>query len=454
MHIGGVALFKGPAPDHRELLAHVEHRLDVVPRFRQKLADLPFGLIRPWWIDDPDFNLDYHMRRSSLPRPGTQKQLQTMVGRIFSQRLDRARPLWEMYVVEGLEGDRFALFTKAHHALVDGISGVDLASVILDIDPEPVEPDNQLEPWLRHPAPSRADLLARGIIDSLRTPVALAEEAFAALAYPTRLRHRVRTLTEALGSVGSQLLDPAPALPLNGPIGPHRRFESRHVSLDAVKEIKRRHDATVNDVVLATVTGALRSWLQGRGTDTEGLEVRALVPVNLRGENERGLLGNRVALLRASLPVYEDDPDKRLTIVKSTMSELKRSRQLAAAETIIELSDFAPPTILAQASRLNFSTRLFNLIVTNVPGPQVPLYLLGRELETIAPIAFLPEGHGLAVAIFSYNGTISFGLLGDRERMYDLDTLAEGLEASIDAWDATAGPSGRAKGGPRPAPVG
>jgi WS/DGAT/MGAT family acyltransferase len=291
------------------------------------------------------------------------------------------------------------------------------------------------------------------LLDSLRTPVALAEETFAALAYPTRLRHRLGTLTEALSSVGSQLLDPAPVLPLNGPIGPHRRFESRHVSLDAVKEIKRRHDATVNDVVLATVTGALRSWLQGRGIDTESLEVRALVPVNLRGENERGLLGNRVALLRASLPVYEDDPDKRLTIVKSTMSELKRSRQLAAAETIIELSDFAPPTILAQASRLNFSTRLFNLIVTNVPGPQVPLYLLGRELETIAPVAFLPEGHGLAVAIFSYNGTISFGLLGDRERMYDLDTLAEGLEASMDAWDATAGPSGRAKGGPRPAPV-
>jgi diacylglycerol O-acyltransferase len=454
MHIGGVAVFQGPAPDHRELLEHVERRLELVPRFRQKLTQLPFGLIRPWWVDDPDFNLDYHLRRSSLPRPGTRRQLQTMVARIFSQRLDRARPLWEMYLVEGLEDDRFALITKAHHALVDGISGVDLASVILDAKPEPAQAEHR-EPWLRHPAPSRAELLARGALDGLRTPMALAEEAVAALAYPSRLRHRLSTLGEALGSLGSQLLDPAPDLPLNGPIGPHRRFETCDVSLEAIREVKNRAGATVNDVVLATVTGALRSWFEGRGIDTERLEVRALVPVNLRSEDDRGLLGNRLALLRASLPVYEADADARLERVKEMMSELKRSRQLAAAQTIIGLNAFAPPTILAQAARLNFSTRLFNLIVTNVPGPQLPLYLLGRELETIAPVAFLPNGHGLSIAIFSYNGTVSFGLLGDRERMHDLDALAEGLEASLDEWGGggTGSPK-RPKARRRPAPVG
>ncbi|HWD65781.1 MAG TPA: wax ester/triacylglycerol synthase family O-acyltransferase [Solirubrobacteraceae bacterium] len=429
MHIGGVAVFEGPAPDHDEVLAHIERRLSMVPRFRQKLAQPPLGLTRPWWIDDPDFNLDYHLRRSSLPRPGGQRQLQTLVGRLFSQRLDRERPLWEMYLVEGLEDGRFALITKAHHALVDGISGVDLASVILDVQPEPA--DMPVQPWLRHPGPPRAELLAREVSGLLRTPLALAQEAGSQVLYPSRFRHRWRTLTRTAESLGSQLLDPAPALPLNGPIGPHRRFAARHLSLDEVKAIKNRENATINDVVLTVVTGALRHWLESRGVETEGLEVRALVPVNRRTETERGLLGNRIALLRASLPVYEDSPTLRLRTVRDRMNELKRSRQLAAADTIIGLSSFAPPTILAQASRLNFSTRLFNLIVTNVPGPQLPIYLLGRELESMAPVAFLPTDHALSIAIFSYNGTITFGLLGDYERMGDIDDLADALQQAL-----------------------
>ncbi len=457
MHIGGVAVFKGQAPNHKELLAHVQQRLDLVPRFRHKLVEPPLGFARPWWIDDPDFNLDYHLRRSSLPRPGGKRQLQTLVGRIFSQRLDRARPLWEMYLVEGLEDGRFALITKAHHALVDGISGVDLASVILDVEPEPAERDSDAEPWLPTPAPTRAELLARSALDVVRTPIALAQEATSQFLYPSRLRSQWRTMSRAATSVGSQLLDPAPDLPLNGPIGPHRRFEARHLSLPQVREIKDAAGATVNDVVLATVTGALRVWLQSRSIDTEGVEVRALVPVNLRADNERGLLGNRIALLRAPLPVYEDDPAKRLQIVRQTMKELKRSRQLAAAQTIIDLSHFAPPTILAQASRLNFSTRLFNLIVTNVPGPQLPLYLLGSELESIAPVAFLPSDHALAIAIFSYNGMISFGLLGDYERMYDIEALADGLELSLQELDPKQSSGKRSGAGgskrKRPAPV-
>jgi WS/DGAT/MGAT family acyltransferase len=459
MHIGGVAVFEGLAPDHDQLRAHIERRLSLVPRFRQKLADAPLGLTRPWWIDDPDFNLDYHLRRSSLPRPGGRRQLETLVSRLFSQRLDRGRPLWEMYLVEGLEDGQFALITKAHHALVDGISGVDLASVILDIAPEPA--DIQGEPWVRHPGPPRAELLARAVSEVLRTPLALAQEATSQLLYPSRIRHRWRTLTRTAGTLGSQLLDPAPVLPLNGPIGPHRRFAARHISLDEVKEVKERESATVNDVVLAIVTGALRDWLESHGVDTESLEVRALVPVNRRTAGDRGLLGNRLAVLRASLPVFEDSPTQRLRMVRDRMKELKHSRQLAAAETIVGLSGFAPPTILAQASRLNFSTRLFNLIVTNVPGPQLPLYLLGRELESIAPVAFLPTDHGLSIAIFSYNGTITFGLLGDYERMGDIDELADALQVSLQELRADghtgSGPGSggsRGRGPKRTAPVG
>ncbi len=438
MHIGGVAVFEGPAPAQAELLAHIERRLELVPRFRQRLASAPLPLARPWWVDDPDFNLDYHLRRSSLARPGGPRQLQAMVARVFSQRLDRARPLWEMYLVEGFEGGRFVLITKVHHALVDGISGLDLASVILDTDPEPEpRPPDAGGRWLRHPAPSRAELTLRAAIDGLRAPIALASEAAGLLMYPRRPGYRLSTLARTAQSVGSQLLDPAPRLPLNGSIGPHRRFEMRHFSLERVRHVKERVDATVNDVVLAIVTGALRSWLSERSVDLDGLAVRALVPVSLRSDADRGLLGNRLAVVRATLPVGVADPGERLTLIRDAMAELKRSRHLAAARTIIDLSDFAPPTILAQASRLNFSTRLFNLIVTNVPGPQQPLYLRGRRMQTITPVAFLPPGHGLSVAAFSYDGTVSFGLLGDLELLHDLGVFADGLEAALADLDSS-----------------
>jgi WS/DGAT/MGAT family acyltransferase len=431
MHIGGVSVFEGPAPEHEELREHIWERLGLVPRFRQRLAEPPVALTRPWWVDDPEFNLDYHLRRTALPWPGGEEQLKGLVARIFSQRLDRGKPLWEMYVVEGLEGDRFALITKAHHALVDGISGVDLASVIMDTRPEPVPVGGAVAAFERHPAPSRAELIVRTVAQTARTPLSLAHYAAGAALYPQRLTRAATKVAAALGAMGWELLNPAPSVPLNGPIGPHRRFETRDLSFADVHRVKQHYEATINDVVLAASTGALRRWLTARGVRTEGLELRALVPVNLRSEEERGLLGNRVALLRASLPVYAEDPEQRLLLVRDAMRRAKRSRQLMAAQTIVGLSDFALPTILAQASRLNFSTRLFNLIITNVPGPQIPLYLLGRELKMISPVAFLPRGHALSIAVFSYSGVISFGLLGDYDRMYDLKLVGEGLEESL-----------------------
>jgi WS/DGAT/MGAT family acyltransferase len=417
MHIGGVSVFDGPAPEHEELREHIRRRLILVPRFRQRLAEPPLALTRPWWVDDPEFNIDYHLRRTALPWPGGADQLKALIARVFSQRLDRGKPLWEMYIVEGLEEDRFALITKVHHALVDGISGVDIASVIMDTRAEPAPGDRAAAPFERHPAPSRAELLAH--------------YAAGGALYPRRLSRAATQVTAALGAMGWELLNPAPRLPLNGPIGPHRRYEGRDLSFDEVHRIKQRYDATINDVVLAVATGALGEWLRARGVRTEGLDLRALVPVNLRGDEERGLLGNRVALLRATLPIYASDPEQRVKLVRDEMRRAKRSSQLMAAQTIIGLSDFALPTILAQASRLNFSTRLFNLIITNVPGPQFPLYLLGRELKSIAPVAFLPKGHALSIAVFSYNGLITFGLLGDYDRMYDLELIADGLERSL-----------------------
>jgi diacylglycerol O-acyltransferase len=469
MHIGGVLVFDGPAPAHHELADHIEQRLALVPRFRQRLAAPPFGVWRPFWVEDPDFELDYHLRRAALPSPGGERQLAQLVAQVFSERLDRRRPLWEMYVVEGLRGDRFALITKTHHALVDGIASVDLASVILDMTPQPPGAGEHRREvaaqgaevgapqrlgiasgdsarWSRPipaepgPMPSRAQLLAAALADAARGPAALAQFLVrGGLFYPRHLLRELAKVGASLGEIGWELLNPAPRVPLNGPIGEHRRYELRRVSLERVRALKRCYGATVNDVVLAVATGALRRWLLSRGVRTRGLELRALVPVNLRTDAERGLLGNRVALLRAPLPVYASDPVHRLERVRDAMRELKRSGQLAAAQTIIELSDFAPPTVLAQASRLNFSPRLFNLIITNVPGPQFPLYLLGRRLATLGPVAFLPEGHGLSIAVFSYDGQLAFGLLGDYDRLDDLDLLATGITESLQELCAAAG---------------
>jgi len=316
MHIGAVSLFTGPVPEHEELREHISERLGLVPRFRQRLADSPIPLMRPWWVDDPGFNLDYHLRRTALPAPGGRTQLKALVARVFSQRLDRGKPLWEMWVVEALEEGRFALITKAHHALVDGISGVDLASVIMDTAPDPVPIAGAVAAFERHPAPSRAELLVRTAAEAARLPVTLGQYAAGSLLYPQRLPRTLAKVGAAVASIGRELLAPAPEVPLNGHTGPYRRYDFRDLSFAEVHDVKQRYEATINDVVLAAATGALRRWLLGRRLAPEGLELRALVPVNLRSDQERGLLGNRVALLRATLPVFAEDPEERLLLVR------------------------------------------------------------------------------------------------------------------------------------------
>jgi diacylglycerol O-acyltransferase / wax synthase len=430
MHIGGILIFEGPPPRYVDLVEHVRGKLDKVPRFRQRLVVPPLEAGRPLWADDVNFNLSYHIRHTALPEPGGEAQLKRLAARVFSQQLDRSKPLWEMWLVQGLERDRFALLTKTHHAAVDGIAGVDIGTVLFDLEPIP-EPAPVEDGWRPQASPSTTDLIARGATELAVAPLKLAERAVDVVRHPESAARRVVEALEGVGEIAGAFADPAPDVPLNQEIGPHRRFTWSRSELATFKQIKDSLGGTVNDVVLAVVTGALRKWLHSRGIRTEGLELRALVPVSIRSADERGELGNKLAAMRGPLPVYVEDPARRLRVVSEQMEGLKRSKQALGAEVISRFNDFAPPTLLAQAARINFSTRLFNMIVTNVPGPQMPLYVLGRQLEEVFPVAFLPQNHAMAIAIMSYNGRVCFGLLADYDSIEDVEIIAEGIDESL-----------------------
>jgi WS/DGAT/MGAT family acyltransferase len=431
MHIGGLIIVEGPPPATSELLEQIRLRLHLVPRYRHKLAYTVLDSGRPVWVDDPSFNLEYHIRHTALPTPGGWEQLCSLTARIFSQQLDRSKPLWEMWLIEGLEDDRFALITKTHHSVIDGIAGVDLATVLFDLSPEPPPIRHSGRPWKPHSEPRTPELVAAGLRGAARAAFALAEGAVDAVAHPDHTLTRAREAAEGLGEVIWAGLNPAPETPLNVPIGPHRRFFGIACELDDFKTVKNAFGGTVNDVVLAVVTGALRTFLISRGRRTEGLELRALVPVSVRVDDEHGEGGNRLVAMRGPLPVYIADPIQRLRFVSHAMDGLKVSKQAVGAEVIAGAQNFAPPTLLAQASRLNFSTRLFNLIVTNIPGTQFPLYVLGREMLEAYPVAFLPENHGLAIAIMSYNGQMNFGLLGDFDVLPDIDEISANISEEL-----------------------
>ncbi len=431
MHVGGLTIFEGPPPSLDQFLEQIRSRLHLVPRYRHRLAHMAIDSGRPLWVDDPTFNLEYHVRHTALPAPGGWEQLRQLTARIFSQQLDRAKPLWELWLIEGLEDNRFALISKNHHSLIDGISGVDLATVLFDIEPVPRPVAHSGRPWQPRPEPGTVSLIAAGVRGALRAGIELAEGAIDAVAHPDRAVSNVREAAEGVGEVAWAVLNPAPATPLNVEIGPHRRFVGVPCALEEFKAVKNEFGGTVNDVVLSVVTGALREFLISRGVRTAGVELRALVPVSTRREDERHHLGNRLVAMRAPLPVYIPDPLQRLRFIKRAMDGLKESKQAVGADVIAGAQNFAPPTILAQASRLNFSTRLFNLLVTNVPGPQFPLYVMGREMEQAYPVAFLPKNHALAIAIMSYRGQMNFGLLGDYDALPDIDAIGESIRGEL-----------------------
>ena len=428
MHVGGIALFEGDAPDYDDVLEMISRRLQHVPRFRQKLATIPLGLGRPVWVDDPHFHLEYHVRHTALPAPGSRAKLNSLVARVMSQQLDRAKPLWEIWFAEGLAGNRFALISKTHHSLVDGISGTDIMSVLLD--PSPEAPEIERDDW--HPGiePSSDQLMVEALRERLTSPTEVMRSVQSAAGdpatFPGRLIGSLRALGEWLGSGFA-----APASSLNRPIGPHRRFETVNVPLDDLKRIKNAFGGTVNDVVLTVVSGGLRRLLMGRGEPVDNLELRAMVPVSVRADHQRGSLGNLVANVWATLPIYEPDPLERLQVISESMTDLKSSGQAVGAQLLTSLGEFAPPTIVAQASRLVARQRAFNLVITNVPGPQIPLYTLGREMLEVYPVLPLSGNTTLGVALLSYNGSVGFGLLGDYETTEDIGELAEGIEKSV-----------------------
>lgn len=429
MHVASTAIFAGPAPEIRELREHISSRLHLVPRFRQKLRFVPYGQGRPIWVDDPQFNLDYHVRHTALPEPGSEQQLRTLAARVFSQRLDRWKPLWEMWLVDDLSGGRFAIITKSHHCLVDGVSGMDVTTVLFDAEPDPA-PVAEPEPWVAAPEPSESEILARALFERATAPAEALRGARALLRRPRKAAGAVVDGLESIGALARAGIA-APSSPFNVEISPYRRFAWVRADLAEFKRIKDTVGGTVNDVVIAAVAGALGRFLRARGHATAELELKAMVPISVRHADERGDLGNKVSAMYASLPVGIEDPAARLRAVSAGMGDLKESKQAVGASLLTDLADFAPTTILGQAGRMQSRQRFFNMVVTNVPGPQFSLYLMGRKLKAVFPMVPLAKRQGVCFGIMSYDGQVNFGLIGDYEAMADLDSLARDLSESI-----------------------
>jgi diacylglycerol O-acyltransferase len=446
MHVASVTIFEGPPPSYQDLVGHIESRLALVPRYRQKLRFVPLNQGRPVWVDDPHFNIEYHVRATALPPPGSEEQLKRLAGRVFAQQLDRTKPLWEIWLVQGVhragespdQAERFALLSKTHHCLVDGIAGVDITAVMFDTDREPETAPARGPAWVPRPEPTSAQLLGEALIERATAPAEIVRSVRAVVRAPRRVAERGYDTLAAVGALARTGLS-APSSPLNVEIGPHRRFDWMRADLGLIKQIKNELGGSVNDVVLATVTGALRRFFEERGEDVDELKLRAMVPVSVRREDEYGMTGNRVAAIMAPLPVYEPDPVERLRIVRESMSGLKEGKQAVGAQILTELGGFAPPTVLVQAARLQARQRFFNLVVTNVPGPQIELYVLGRRLIDLFPLAPLAKRQALCIAVMSYNGRMNFGLLGDFDAMPDLENFVRGLQHSLDELRQAAG---------------
>ena len=452
MHVASTLLFEGPPPDYDDFREHIESRLHLVPRFRQKLRFVPYGQGRPVWVDDPQFNPHYHVRHTALPAPGSEEQLRTLAARVFSQRLDRGKPMWELWLVDGLADGRFAIVGKSHHCLVDGVGGMDITTVLFDAQREPPDPPDP-EPWIPGPEPSDTELLARAVLERATRP---AEAARGVRALFRRPRKVVAALVDGLESVGALARAgiSAPQSPFNVEIGPYRRFAWVRADLEDLKAVKRAEGGTVNDVVVAAVAGALGRYLRARGHATANLELKAMVPISVRMADEHGDAGNRVSTMYAPLPVGIGDPSERMHAVSAAMGDLKESKQAVGASILTGLADFAPPTILGEVGRLQSRQRFFNMVVTNVPGPQFPLYLLGRRLEAVFPMVPLAKRQAVCFGIMSYDGQLNFGLIGDFDAMADLDDLAADLEASIaELTGLAAGASKRTRQGTRSARV-
>jgi diacylglycerol O-acyltransferase len=430
MHIGSVAVFDGPAPRYEQFEAMVAGKMPAVPRYRQKVRFVPLQLGRPLWVDDPHFNLGYHLRHTALAPPGGDRQLRNLVGRVMSQQLDRHKPLWEMWMVEGLEHGHWALVSKVHHCMVDGVSGTDLLAVVLDSEPEPAAP--MPDAW--HPAaePGDARLVIDALVDLVASPYEQLRAARSATRAPRQVLAQLGEFARGLRA-WTGVVRPTPLSSLNGPIGPHRQWDWARTTLADVKTVRKALGGTVNDVVLTVLTRGFRDLLLSRDETVAGRVVRTLVPVSVRTPGERGTYNNRVSAMIAELPVGIDDPAERLAAIRSQMDGLKESKQAVAGEVLTSLTGFAPPLLLALGTRvaMRIPQRNINTVTTNVPGPQSQLYACGRAMLEAFPFVPLASSVRIGVAIFSYNGKLNYGITGDRDTAPDISVLGGGIEAGM-----------------------
>lgn len=440
MHVGAVAIFDDAralrtsdgALDIERLRTYVGNALHDAPRFRQRLQWIPF-VKHPVWVDDARFKLRYHVRHTALPAPGGLRQLKRLAGRIMSQKLDRAKPMWELWIVEGLEEKRFALIVKAHHCMVDGISGIDLLTSILRLEPE-VAQTQQTKTWLPRLQPSGVRLLADEVTRRACLPLDMARAIPRVAANPLRwagaLRESVAGVAEAVGAGFVRTT----ATPLNPDIGPYRKFDWTEFEIDEIKSIRDAFGGTLNDVVLATVAGAVGRFLRSRGeTVTEDTVFRVMVPVSIRTKSERGAPGNRVVNFFARLPIHERNPRRRLELTTQMTAELKNSRLVAGSEILEEVSDLTFTRILIEFARMAAATRAYNLVVTNVPGPPVPIYLMGARLQSIYPVVPLFKHQALGIALFSYAGKLCWGLNADWDSVPDLHDVVVAVDEEFSA---------------------
>ncbi|HET7399996.1 MAG TPA: wax ester/triacylglycerol synthase family O-acyltransferase [Intrasporangium sp.] len=440
MHVGSVMVFEPPRAgfDLDRLVRIIEHRIGAIPRFRQKVRDVPARIANPVWVDDENFDLSYHVRRAALPRPGTDRQLQDFVSRVQPRKLDRTRPLWEIYLVEGLEGGRFALVTKTHHALIDGVHALDIAHLL--VDAEPGDRTETEEPGLWEPqrAPSGAELVTGALLDVVRRPTQVIDLVRGGLNDALNVGlQAVESAGAVLGALARTAARPAPDSPLNTAIGSARRWAMIASDLEDYRTVRTRlakgpyaEDVTVNDVILATIAGGLRTWLLGRGEPVGRRSVvRAMVPVSVYGDDPTGLYANEVMACVVDLPVGEPGASMRLHQIAFAMRQQMEVGQAVGARSLANLAGFAPPTLHALGARLGsaMSRRLYNVMVTNVPGPQMPLYAGEAKMVSTYPVTPLAKGQALAVGVTSYNGGVFYGLNADRDAMPDVDVLGESI---------------------------
>jgi WS/DGAT/MGAT family acyltransferase len=435
MHIASVAIFEGPQPDVQKIVDMVAGKLPLVPRYRQVVKFVPFDLGRPVWVDDPHFNINYHVRHTALPDPGGEDELRNLVGRVMAQPLDRSKPLWEIWVAGGLEEGRWAMMSKVHHCMVDGVSGTDLFALILDATPDGTAP--LPDEWKPREQPSSWTLAGEALNERVRSPYEFVRGLRSATRIPRQTAAAVGEIAQGLRSLAG-LVMPTEASSLNGPIGPHRRWAWASTTVDDIKRVRKGSGASFNDVVLAAATRGFRDLLISRGESVDRV-VRTLVPVSVRPRSASGMavgdgsFENKVSAMFAELPVNISDPLRRLESIATQMSGLKESKQAIAGEALTSLTGFAPPMLLALGTRLatRAPQRNVNTVTTNVPGPQIPLYAAGSRMLRAYPYVPLAGHIRFGVAIFSYNGAVTFGVTGDYDTTEDIGVLTGGIEAGM-----------------------